>query len=461
MRLSGVQDRYAGDVGDFVKLGLLRHVAAAERDGGAGLFVGVNWYLAEDETHNADGKHVSYLDPGNFLHSSLASCDPDLIRRLGEVVRSGRSVERLEASGALPAGSPTYAARLRASFTAGDRDAWHMAALERLSGAEVVFADPDNGMRSKRSGSRLEKYALTEELADYARRGQALVVYHHADRSATATDQGKRRLNELAEATSHEPVAAVIARRGSCRLFVVTAPETTRERLAASIQRFTSRWSAHTTLVMPGAEEVPTSTSRRPARQNLASTAEDSDRDEIRRLLESGLPSGHIARRLGVPTMRVAAIKAHMTMGTYNAGPTPGSKTGAATSADSRGPPNPPRTHRERGGAMDFGAAERFIAAIPRGRWAAYKDVATAAGSDQGAMAIGEWLRRTGNEIPHPWRVLRSDGFIADGYYATALDRPRDAVTARETLISEGIGLDSAGRALQRDRFGAADWTDD
>ena len=110
---------------------------------------------------------------------------------------------------------------------------------------------------------------------------------------------------------------------------------------------------------------------------------------------------------------------------------------------------------------MDFGAAERFIAAIPRGRWAAYKDVATAAGSDQGAMAIGEWLRRTGNEIPHPWRVLRSDGFIADGYYATALDRPRDAVTARETLISEGIGLDSAGRALQRDRFGAADWTDD
>lgn len=173
-----------------------------------------------------------------------------------------------------------------------------------------------------------------------------------------------------------------------------------------------------------------------------------------------GLPSAHIARRLHIPTMRVAAIKAHMTIGTYKAGPAPASKTGRATSSDSRDAGDPPRGRRERRGAMNFADAERFIAAIPRGRWAAYKDVATAAGSAQGAMAVGEWLRRNGNEISHPWRVLRSDGFIADGYYATAPDRPADAVTAREMLISEGIRLDSAGRASQHDRFAADHWTD-
>jgi alkylated DNA nucleotide flippase Atl1 len=104
---------------------------------------------------------------------------------------------------------------------------------------------------------------------------------------------------------------------------------------------------------------------------------------------------------------------------------------------------------------MDFAIAERFIGAIPRGRWSAYKDVATAAGSERGAMAVGQWLRRKGDRVPHPWRVLRSDGSIANAYYATDPDRPGDASTAREMLMSEGIQLDSSGRALQRDRFSA------
>lgn len=216
------------------------------------MLVGLNWYLSEDESHNADGKHVSYLDTSNRLHAGLASCDGDLILRLADVVRRGRSVRALEASGALPTGAPTYTARLRASFTFRDRNAWHQEALERLSVADVVFADPDNGMRSRRAGPRLEKYALMHELAGYARRGQALVVYHHADRSASATDQAKRRLNDLAEATSQAPIAVVIARRGSCRLFVVTGPSAVQDRLAQSIRRFATRWSAHTTLCPRG-----------------------------------------------------------------------------------------------------------------------------------------------------------------------------------------------------------------
>jgi alkylated DNA nucleotide flippase Atl1 len=419
------------------------------------MLVGLNWYLSEDESHNADGKHVSYLDRNNRLHAGLASCDGDLIQRLADVVRRGRSVHALEESGALPAGAPTYAARLRASFTLRDRDAWHREALERLAVADVVFADPDNGMRSNHTGARLEKYALMHELADYARRGQALVVYHHADRSASATDQAKRRLNDLAEATSQQPIAVVIARRGSCRLFVVTASPFIQDRLAQSIRRFATRWSAHTTLVLPGSGEEPSepSTPRRQTKK-IRATSGDAERDEIRRLIESGIPSAHVARRLRIPTMRVAAIKAHMTMGTYTTTPTPRTST-AMTSSSDRRPRNPPRTRRERVGAMDFATAERFIAAIPRGRWSAYKDVATAAGSERGAMAVGEWLRRNGDRFPHPWRVLRSDGSIAIAYYATDPDRPGDASTAREMLMSEGIQLDSSGRALQRDRFSA------
>src|SRR5829696_4979011 len=51
-----MQDRYVGDVGDFGKYGLLRTL-------GAGLSLGVVWYLVPNESHNADGKHTSYLIP--------------------------------------------------------------------------------------------------------------------------------------------------------------------------------------------------------------------------------------------------------------------------------------------------------------------------------------------------------------------------------------------------------------
>ena len=47
-----MQDRYAGDVGDFGKLGMLRCMEDF------GLKVGINWYLVGDESHNNDGKHI-------------------------------------------------------------------------------------------------------------------------------------------------------------------------------------------------------------------------------------------------------------------------------------------------------------------------------------------------------------------------------------------------------------------
>src|SRR6185312_15778128 len=100
-----MQNRYAGDVGDFVKLGLLRHLAAPVDEDGAALLVGLNWYLAPDEDHNADGKHVTYLQQSNRYHASLAACDPRLMECLARVVETHRSVDALNTSGALPAGS--------------------------------------------------------------------------------------------------------------------------------------------------------------------------------------------------------------------------------------------------------------------------------------------------------------------------------------------------------------------
>lgn len=244
-----MQNRYAGDVGDFMKLGLLRHLSHPMAAGGSGLSMGLNWYLAPDEAHNADGKHIAYLSPSNRQHLGLAGCDRELIECLARVVASGRSVEALNASGALPPGSLTYNEMISAWQGRTWRRGWHRRALNALSGAAVVFADPDNGMSARSDAAKLHKYALISELADYARRGQSLVVYQHADRSADAGTQARRRLHELVAGVAQDPVGAVIARRGSCRFFLITAAPDHRDRLRGALGRYAVRWAPHAEVV--------------------------------------------------------------------------------------------------------------------------------------------------------------------------------------------------------------------
>jgi hypothetical protein len=197
-----MQDRYAGDVGDFVKFGLLRHLVAS-RDERA-LRLGVNWYLTPDEGHNADGKHIGYLFSNNSVHGALRSCDPDLAPLLRRVVEQERTVAALEESGALPTGTAFHGALLCGNLGVSARAAWHRSALQRLRDVDIVFADPDNGIRASGRMATLNKYALLSELADYAQRGQSIVAYHHADRSADATTQAERHLAELVEAVGND-----------------------------------------------------------------------------------------------------------------------------------------------------------------------------------------------------------------------------------------------------------------
>ena len=51
-------------------------------------------------------------------------------------------------------------------------------------------------------------------------------------------------------------------------------------------------------------------------------------RDKIITLLEDGLSSQQIASQVGVEIQQVAAVKAHITMGTYGGGGNSGPETG-------------------------------------------------------------------------------------------------------------------------------------
>lgn len=107
---------------------------------------------------------------------------------------------------------------------------------------------------------------------------------------------------------------------------------------------------------------------------------------------------------------------------------------------------------------LDFQRAEVFLAAVPKGRWTSFKDVATAGGNEAAPQAIGGWLRRDGDKLPHVYRVLTIDGFVPEGFRPAGPGVPRDAYHVRELLKSEGVRVDADGRAASDQRFRASDW---
>lgn len=238
-------------MGDYLKLGLLRWLVPTAEPVSPRL--GVVWYRTVGETHNGDGKHIAYLRPKHRSAAGLRQLDPELYDRLAAIVAAGeRSTAALAGAGVLgPAtcffddaldfrGLPVNARPAREEW----RRSWLKRAEAATAGCDLIFADPDNGVRSARHRvpahrTKAVKHAYMDELAVFARRGQSLVVYHHADRSAAVKEQAVGRLEDLAREVPLEPIAAVRASRGTTRLFLVAAS-------AAHAQYLTDRLTALT-----------------------------------------------------------------------------------------------------------------------------------------------------------------------------------------------------------------------
>jgi hypothetical protein len=253
-----VQDRYAGDVGDFMKLALLERLRAPSRPGESSLSLAIVWYLVGDESHNSDGKHVGYLDRSSRSGRALRPIDPIVYDALGSMVSSGaRSVEGIERSGALTVETVSFAERLRFDdLPAAARDdrrerrtAWLARAVTAVAEVDLVCLDPDNGIRrddhhTPSHRNLAEKHAYLSEIAALGGSDRSIVVYHHADRSATVPVQAQRRLGDLASGIGREPLAAVRTSRGTARLFLVAPAERHRRRIGERLTELESSTAA-------------------------------------------------------------------------------------------------------------------------------------------------------------------------------------------------------------------------
>ena len=235
-----MQDRYAGDVGDFGKIGMLRCIEQS------GLTVGVNWYLVEDESHNLDGKHVGYLNDNKF-----ADLDEELRKALDSLITNhNRSVQHIEELKLLQ--SDMYYHELLKPVLSSFRENrlnWHQNGLESLCDCDLVFLDPDNGLlpKSVSSGSgKSIKYVLPEEIIDYYNSGHSVVFYSHRTREPLVTYL--HRFDELFNSVrmNGATILGISFRRGTVRDYFFILQNDHKEKVICGIDKLLqSGWKQH------------------------------------------------------------------------------------------------------------------------------------------------------------------------------------------------------------------------
>jgi len=210
-----MQDRYVGDVGDFVKYGLLRHLSP-------GFKLGVAWYLYRSKNGNNDGKHDSYLrKPAAWSHF-----DRELFDAMQSIRSRRGGVADVEAENLLN-GAVFSGKRLnfRDSFAQWGawRRHWFEDVLRDLRDCNLVFADPDNGLcldEQLNSSRSLYWKRLPKSEAEALASGRCAVFYHHnTRRKGGHAAEIEYWLGVLPAGT-----LALRARVGSARTFFVVNP---------------------------------------------------------------------------------------------------------------------------------------------------------------------------------------------------------------------------------------------
>ena len=259
-----MQNRYVGDVADFGKHGLLRHLSGeTSGDHQARLTLGLVWYLHHDQRHgpdrkklNYDGKHTGYLVRTlDDNRETYRECDPELWEKLRDLMLSdARCVHCAQEAGVLPEGTAYYDALLnfvpdmKPDAKREFRKHWLDRALRVTEGRDIVCVDPDNGVavEAKMYGKDGPKYVYPSDLKAFWERGQSLVVYHHLGREGKAPDMARAAAALLrSELVDAKPIP-LLFHRGSARVFFVVAHPNHERRVERRIGSFLNGpWGKH------------------------------------------------------------------------------------------------------------------------------------------------------------------------------------------------------------------------
>ena len=224
-----MRDQYVGDVGDYVKLGLLRHLKPKQ--------LGVIWFKTGDK----DGRFTEYLcKPKKYekfdaplfglLKKIVFEEEPEKKKKEEETPK-GRAIRRIEIAGILGAAS-----FFGDEVDGKERAQWFKQACEAMQGCDFVFVDPDNGLHKK---EKSQKHISLREVKKLMNRNRSLLIYHHQTR-----EQGGHKeeicywLKQLRKKTGVNPLA-IRAGKSSPRVFFLL---TEKDDLKTRFKTFAQKW---------------------------------------------------------------------------------------------------------------------------------------------------------------------------------------------------------------------------
>jgi hypothetical protein len=237
-----MRDSYVADVGDFGKYALLNALA------GNDLRLGVLWCRNSEPDVPQDGRFTEYPE--------LRACDHDLYDRLAQILKAKqRSLAHVENNDLLPSNTLFYGTAMPAPkapcFSAAAREAqtrlrsdWFSDGLKKLSAAELVFLDPDNGiaLRAKKHWRSSVKYVFEDEVTEWIKRGQSVVLYQHQHRRKLLEQVSEQQKILAGERICH----AVSFHRRTVRIYYILPTEDHESRIADRLTCFLAgAWGKH------------------------------------------------------------------------------------------------------------------------------------------------------------------------------------------------------------------------
>lgn len=205
--------QYVGDIGDFGKVLVLKHVA------GLGFKIGINWVLTEND-NRGDGKHRDYIDYCG--RDCLCNCDGKVFEQMLPLAKKEKSDRKIDDLESLIRSFSESIVFYSKKYVGGEaRRTCEDKAFAELSSdkADLVFFDPDNGVAAEKGNS--SKYVYLSDLKWYWGRKQSLLTYHHLGRAGTHEKQVQNIRSEFHKAFAGGRIYTYHLRRGSARLYVL------------------------------------------------------------------------------------------------------------------------------------------------------------------------------------------------------------------------------------------------
>ena len=237
-----MKNQYIADIGDYGKYGLLLYLAEQ------GIKIGVNWYLTKDDEPGFK-PHTKYLEDKYIAMRDYNPALYDLMKDLNEQRDSKKlCIQMVEKSGLFPSFSFYHEILKTDELPTKERETarkqWHIKALEMLKDADLVFADPDNGLSKdiRIKEKRSQKYILPCEIKKYFKRGQNVVYYHHRPRKKCDDWMKDKTIMEDLEGAK---LLAVSAHRWVNRAYIFVVHEDNYEFYRNAIDGFmNSKWGS-------------------------------------------------------------------------------------------------------------------------------------------------------------------------------------------------------------------------